>query len=218
MLDGAAKVGELTRLAAEMDMPAIATTDHGYLFGAFEFWKEAVDAGIKPIIGIEAYVTPQTHRTTRTRAFFGDKGRDDVSSRGSYTHMTLWSETNKGMNNLFRLCSRASMEGSALNAKYPRLDRELLQTYSKGLIGTTGCPSGEVQTLLHFGKYKEALKTASDYRDILGEGNYYVELMDHGIEIERRVKNDLLRLAKDLNLPLVATNDLHYPLEGQRLS
>lgn len=210
MLDGAAKVGELTALAAEMRMPAIATTDHGYLFGAYDFWKAAQSAGIKPIIGIEGYVTPQTHRTTRTRAFFGDQSRDDVASRGSYTHMTLWSENTQGMHNLFRLSSRASIEGSALNAKYPRIDRELLQTYGKGLIGTTGCPSGEVQTFLHFGKYKEALKTAADFRDILGEGNYYVELMDHGLDIERRVRNDLLSLAKDLNLPLVATNDLHY--------
>ena len=210
MLDGAAKVDELARLAAEMRMPAIATTDHGYLFGAFDFWNAVTKAGVKPIIGIEGYVTPQTHRTTRTRAYFGGGGRDDVSSNGSYTHMTLWSENTEGMHNLFRLCSRASIEGSALNAKYPRMDRELLQTYGKGLIGTTGCPSGEVQTFLHFGKYKEALKTAADFRDILGEGNYYVELMDHGLDIERRVRNDLLRLAKDLNLPLVATNDLHY--------
>ena len=218
MLDGAARVGELVSSAAEMGMPAIATTDHGYLFGAFDFWQKATDAGIKPIIGIEGYVTPQTHRTTRTRAFFGDQGRDDVSSRGSYTHMTLWSENTQGMHNLFRLSSRASIEGSALNAKYPRIDRELLQTYGKGLIGTTGCPSGEVQTFLHFGKYKEALKTASDFRDILGEGNYYVELMDHGLDIERRVQNDLLRLAKDLNLPLVATNDLHYTHEGDHIA
>lgn len=218
MLDGAAKVGDLVGQAAEMRMPAIATTDHGYLFGAYDFWKEATSAGIKPIIGIEGYVTPQTHRTSRTRAFFGDGSRDDVASKGSYTHMTLLSETTQGMHNLFRLCSRGSIEGSALNAKYPRLDRELLQTYGKGLIGTTGCPSGEVQTFLHFGKYKEALKTAADFRDILGEGNYYVELMDHGLDIERRVRNDLLRLAKDLNLPLVATNDLHYTHAGDSVS
>lgn len=218
MLDGAAKVEDLVTLAAEMRMPALATTDHGYPFGAFDFWKKATDAGIKPIIGIEGYVTPQTHRTTRTRAFFGDESRDDVASRGSYTHMTLWSENTAGMHNLFRLCSRASIEGSALNAKYPRMDRELLQTYGKGLIGTTGCPSSEVQTFLHFGKYEEARNAAADFRDILGEGNYYVELMDHGLSIERRVKNDLLRLAKDLNLPLVATNDLHYTHENDSTS
>lgn len=218
MLDGAARVGELVARAAEMRMPAIATTDHGYLFGAYDFWKKATAAGIKPIIGVEGYVTPQTHRTSRTRAFFGDGSRDDVAAKGSYTHMTLWSENNQGMHNLFRLSSRASIEGSALNAKYPRLDRELLQTYGKGLIGTTGCPSGEVQTFLHFGKYAEALKTAADYRDILGAGNYYVELMDHGLDVERRVKNDLLRLAKDLNLPLVATNDLHYTNAGDSVA
>ena len=218
MLDGAAKVEDLAALATEMRMPAIATTDHGYLFGAYDFWKATTEAGIKPIIGIEGYVTPQTHRTTRTRAWFGDGGRDDVSSKGSYTHMTLWSETTEGMHNLFRLCSRASIEGSALNAKFPRMDRELLQTYGKGLIGTTGCPSGEVQTFLHFGKYKEALETAADFRDILGKGNYYVELMDHGLDIERRVRNDLLRLAKDLNLPLVATNDLHYTKQADSVA
>lgn len=218
MLDGAAKVEDLMELATQMHMPAIATTDHGYLFGAYDFWTKARDAGIKPIIGLEGYVTPQTHRTTRTRAFFGDGGRDDVSSRGSYTHMTLWSETTYGMHNLFRLASRASIEGSALNAKYPRLDRELLQTYGKGLIGTTGCPSGEVQTLLHYGKYDQAVKAAADFRDILGCGNYYVELMDHGLDIERRVQNDLLRIAKDLNLPLVATNDLHYTHESDSVA
>ena len=111
------------------------------------------------------------------------------------------------MHNLFRLSSLASMEGYFYK---PRMDRELLSTYSKGLIATTGCPSGEVQTYLRLGKYDEAVASAAEFRDIFGRDNYYVELMEHGLSLESRVRSDLLRLAKDLQLPLVATNDLHY--------
>jgi DNA-directed DNA polymerase III PolC len=208
MLDGAARVKSLVGRAVDLKMPAIAISDHGFLFGAYDFWSQARKAGLSPIIGVEAYVTPRTHRSDQTRTFFASGGRDDVSASGSYTHMTMWAETTEGMHNLFRMGSLASLEGTL--GKYPRVDRELLQTYSKGLIATTGCPSGEVQTFLHFGMYREAVEAAAEFRDILGEGNYFCEIMDHGIDIERRVRADLLRLAKDLNLPLVATNDLHY--------
>jgi DNA polymerase-3 subunit alpha len=213
MLDGAARLGELFDETERLGMPALATTDHGYLFGAFDFWKKATDKGIKPIIGVEAYVTPGTARGDKERVRWGDESqrKDDVSGGGSYTHMTLLSYNNVGMRNLFRASSIASLD--SVFGKWPRLDRELLNTYSEGLIATTGCPSGEVQTRLRLGQYREALEAAAEFRDIFGAENYFCELMDHGLDIERRVTGDLLRLAKDLNLPLVATNDLHYTHE-----
>ncbi|KRE78127.1 DNA polymerase III subunit alpha [Arthrobacter sp. Soil762] len=213
MLDGAARLGELFNETERLGMPALATTDHGYLFGAFDFWKRATDQGIKPIIGVEAYVTPGTARTDKSRVRWGEEHqrKDDISGGGSYTHMTLLSYNNVGMRNLFRASSIGSLD--AVFGKWPRLDRELLNTYSEGLIATTGCPSGEVQTRLRLGQYREAMEAASEFRDIFGAENYFCELMDHGLDIERRVTGDLLRLAKDLNLPLVATNDLHYTHE-----
>jgi DNA polymerase-3 subunit alpha len=213
MLDGAARLGELFDETERLGMPALATTDHGYLFGAFDFWQKAQAKGIKPIIGVEAYVTPGTARTDKERVRWGDESqrKDDVSGGGSYTHMTLLSYNNVGMRNLFRASSIASLD--SVFGKWPRLDRELLNTYSEGLIATTGCPSGEVQTRLRLGQYREALEAAAEFRDIFGAENYFCELMDHGLDIERRVTGDLLRLAKDLNLPLVATNDLHYTHE-----
>jgi len=207
MLDGAARITDMFERAAELGMPAIATTDHGYIFGAHEFWSAGQKAGVKPIIGLEAYVTPGTHRTDRTRVKYGDGGRDDVSGSGAYTHMTMWARNNNGLHNLFRMASLASLEGYYFK---PRMDRELLETYGRGLIATTGCPSGEVQTRLRFGQYAEARQYAAEMQDIFGKENYFLELMDHGIDIERRTRQDLLRLAKDLGLPLVATNDLHY--------
>nr|WP_259796450.1 DNA polymerase III subunit alpha [Brevibacterium luteolum] len=215
MLDGAARLGDLMQATRASGMNAIATTDHGYLFGAFDFWKQATDAGIKPIIGVEAYLTPGTARTDKTRVKWrtdeSQRG-DDVSGGGAYTHKTLLAENNTGMRNLFKASSLASLDSAF--AKYPRLDRELLNTYSEGLIATTGCPSGEVQTRLRLGQYDEAVKAASEFRDIFGKDNYYCEIMDHGLTIERRVVKDLLRLSKDLGLPLVATNDLHYTHES----
>nr|WP_308196751.1 DNA polymerase III subunit alpha [Agromyces atrinae] len=207
MLDGAARVGELITAAKEQGMPAVAVTDHGNVFGAFDFWRTATEAGIKPIIGTEAYVTPGTHRSDKTRIRWGNGGGDDVSGAGAYTHMTLLSATTAGMHNLFRLSSRASIEGYYFK---PRMDREILSQYSDGLIATTGCPSGEVQTRLRLGQYDEAVKAAADFRDIFGKENYFAEIMDHGLGIEKRIMGDLIRLSKDLDLPLVATNDLHY--------
>jgi DNA polymerase-3 subunit alpha len=207
MLDGAARVKPLIEAAKEQGMPAVAVTDHGNVFGAFDFWKTATEAGIKPIIGTEAYLTPGTHRSDKTRVRWGNGGQDDVSGAGAYTHMTLLSESTEGMHNLFRLSSKASIEGYYFK---PRMDRELLNQYGKGLIATTGCPSGEVQTRLRLGQYKEAVKAAADFRDIFGRENYFCEIMDHGLDIERRIMTDLLKLADELQLPLVATNDLHY--------
>ncbi|MHB8274900.1 MAG: DNA polymerase III subunit alpha, partial [Dermatophilaceae bacterium] len=207
MLDGAARIDELFETAAQMGMPALATTDHGYVFGAYEFWSKAKKYGVKPIIGVEAYLTPGTHRTDKTRVKFGDGGRDDVSGSGAYTHMTLLARTTEGMHNLFRMSSLASMEGYYFK---PRIDRELLATYGQGLIGTTGCAGGEIQTRLRQGQYRQAVEAAAEFRDIFGAENFYCEVMDHGIDIERQTMKDLLRLSKDLGLPLLATNDLHY--------
>ncbi len=207
MLDGAARIADLFRGCQDMGMPAIAMTDHGNLFGAYEFYKASKAFGVKPIVGTEAYLTPKTHRTERKRVRWGDGGSDDVSGSGAYTHLTLLAESTEGMRNLFRMGSLASLEGYFYK---PRVDRELLATYGKGVIATTGCPGGEVQTYLRLGRYDDALASAAEFRDVFGAGNYYVELMDHGLTIERRVRDDLLRIARDLRLPLLATNDLHY--------
>ncbi len=206
MLDGAARVGDLVAEVARQQMPAIAMTDHGNVFGAFDFYKQATSVGVKPIIGIEAYVAPES-RHEKKRVQWASGGDDDVSGGGAYTHMTILAENNQGLANLFRLSSLASLEGYYYK---PRMDRELLSRYADGLIATTGCPGGEIQTRLRMGNYQEALRAASDYRDIFGASNFYLELMDHGIDIESRVREDLLKLAKELKLPLLATNDLHY--------
>ena len=207
MLDGAARIDDLCAEAARMGMPAVATTDHGYVFSAYEFWNKAKKHGVKPIIGVEAYLTPGTARKDRTRVKWGDGTGDDVSGSGAYTHMTMWAANNTGMSNLFRMSSLASLEGHFYK---PRMDRELLHKHHEGLIATTGCPSGEVQTRLRLGQYQQAKEAASEFRDIFGAENFFCEIMDHGLGIERRIQKDLIRLARELDLPLVATNDLHY--------
>jgi DNA polymerase-3 subunit alpha len=207
MLDGAARVSDLMKAVVEQEMPAVAITDHGNNFGAYDFWKQATAAGVKPIIGTEAYVTPGTHRSEKTRVRWGNGGEDDVSGSGAYTHMTLLAETTEGMHNLFRMSSLASIEGFYFK---PRMDRELLSRYATGIIATTGCASGEIQTRLRLGQYDEARKAAGELRDIFGKDNLYAEIMDHGLGIERRVLSELIDLAKDVGMPLLATNDLHY--------
>jgi DNA polymerase III subunit alpha len=207
MLDGAARIADLFSGCEQMGMPAIAVTDHGNTFGAYEFYKAGKASSVKPIIGIEAYLTPKTSRSERRRVLWGDGGSDDVSGGGAFTHLTMWAENTAGMHNLFRLSSLASLEGYFYK---PRVDRELLTTYANGLIATTGCPSGEVQTYLRLGRFSDAIASAAEFRDLFGVGNYFVELMDHGLTIERRVRDDLVKIAKDLKLPLLATNDLHY--------
>jgi DNA polymerase-3 subunit alpha len=213
MLDGAARVSDLFSEAERLGMDSMAITDHGYLFGAFDFWNKAKGAGIRPILGIEAYVTPGTARGDKTRVRWGEEHQrsDDVSGGGAYTHMTMWAQNNEGWQNLTRAASVASLD--SVFGKWPRFDRELISQNSKGLIATTGCPSGEVQTRLRLGQYEEAVRAASEYQDIFGKENYFCELMDHGLDIENRVRQDLLRLSKQLQIPLVATNDLHYTHE-----
>lgn len=212
MLDGASLLDGLFSRTADLGMPAIAMTDHGNLHGAYDFWSKGRKHGVKPIIGLEAYLTPGTGRGERRRVRWGrgdakEEGGDDVAGGGAYTHMTMWASSTEGMHNLFRLSSRSSLEGFYYK---PRADRELLSELSTGLIATTGCPSGEVQTRLRLGQWDEAVQAASDFQDIFGRDNFFLELMDHDISVEKRVRDDLLRLGKQLGIPPVATNDSHY--------
>ncbi len=213
MLDGASRLDDLFAEASLQGMSSIAMTDHGNLFGAYDFWKKGRATGVKPIIGLEGYYAPQGRRERKPFDFGGgfDEGtpEDPGAGRGkhSYTHMTLWAENTPGMHNLFRLSSLASLEGQYHK---PRFDRELLERYSAGLIGTTGCASGEVNRWLQAGNYAKARSAAADFRDIFGAGNFFAEVMDHGLAIEKNFMPDLIKIARDLGLPLVATNDLHY--------
>ncbi len=206
MLDGAARLDDLFKRTVELGMPAIAMTDHGNVFGAYDFWKKATSYGVKPIIGTEAYLAPGS-RFDKTRHKWASGGDDDISGGGAYTHMTLLSTSTEGMHRLFRMSSLASLEGFY---RKPRMDKEMLSEHAKDIIGTTGCPGGEIQTWLRIGDFEKAKQSASEFRDIFGAENFYCELMDHGLPVEQRVQKDLLRLAKELNLPLLATNDLHY--------
>ena len=212
MLDGASLLDGLFERTARLGMPAIAMTDHGNLHGAYDFYSKAAKHGVKPIIGMEGYLTPGTHRSERKRVRWGqgdlaEEGGNDVAGGGAYTHMTMLASSTEGMHNLFRLASLASLEGQYYK---PRADDELLERYAKGLIVTTGCPSGAVQTRLRLGQYDEARATAARLQDVFGRDNVFLELMDHDIDVEKRVRDDLLRLGKDLGIPPVATNDSHY--------
>lgn len=209
-LDGASRIPDLVAEVGRLEQPAVAITDHGNMHGAYELWRTAVDADIKPIIGIEAYVTPETARQDKSRVHWGtdEQRSDDVSGGGFITHMTLWASDDTGLVNLIKASSVANLEG--LVGKWPRMDKDLLSTYHQGVIATTGCPSGIVQTRLRLGQFDEALRAAGEFQDIFGKENYYVELMDHGLEIEHRVSKDLLEIARRLDAPLVATNDSHY--------
>lgn len=210
ILDGFSTVPELVAEVARIGQPALAITDHGNMHGIYELYKHAKAAGIKPIAGIEAYMTPSiVNRHHHAQSYLADGGRDDVSGRGSYTHITLLAENNVGLKNLYAMQLRSYTEGFY---QKNRIDLELLEMYGKGIIATTGCPSGEVQTRLRLGQEKEALAYAAKLQDILGKDNVFMELMEHGMasELERGVRNQLLDIAKKLNMPLVATNDLHY--------
>src|ERR1700727_2603203 len=214
MLDGAAKITPMLAEVDRLQMPAVGMTDHGNMFGASEFYNVATQAGIKPIIGVEAYIAPGSRFDTR-RILWGDPGQkgDDVSGSGSYTHLTMVAENATGLRNLFKLSSLASFEGQL--GKWSRMDAELIAENAAGIIATTGCPSGEVQTRLRLGHHREAVKAAGAYQDIFGKENSFLELMDHGLSIEKDVRDDLLRLAKELNIPLLATNDSHYVTADQ---
>jgi DNA polymerase III subunit alpha len=209
MLDGAAKIAPMLAEAARLGMPAIGMTDHGNMFGASEFYTKTTAAGIKPIIGVEAYIAPASRFDTR-RILWGDPSQksDDVSGSGSYTHLTMVAETAAGLRNLFRLSSLASFEGQL--GKWSRMDAELIAEHAGGIIATTGCPSGEVQTRLRLGQLSEAVEAAAKWREIFGPDNYFLELMDHGLAIERRVRDGLLDIGRRLGIAPLATNDCHY--------
>ena len=161
------KITPLMAETARLGMPAVGMTDHGNMFGAYEFYQQAAKAGVKPIIGIEAYVAPET-RFHKKPVFWAESGRrevdldgegGDVSGGGAYTHMTMLAADADGLRNLFRLSSRASLEGFY---RKPRMDRELIAEHARGIIATTGCPSGEVQTRLRLGQPAKALEAAAD--------------------------------------------------------
>ncbi|ORA38622.1 DNA polymerase III subunit alpha [Mycobacterium aquaticum] len=209
MLDGAAKITPMLAEAQRLGMPAIGMTDHGNMFGASEFYNSATKAGIKPIIGIEAYIAPGSRFDTK-RVQWGDPSQkgDDVSGSGAYTHMTMVAENATGLRNLFKLSSLASFEGQL--GKWSRMDAEIIAEHAQGIIATTGCPSGEVQTRLRLGQRDEALAAAAKWQDIFGKENFFLELMDHGLDIERRVREGLLEIGQKLGIPPLATNDCHY--------
>ncbi len=216
MLDGAARLRDLFTECQRQQMPAIAITDHGNMYGAYDFYSQAHKAGITPIIGTEAYLAPES-RLFKQPVRWGQPSQksDDVSGAGAYTHMTLLAQTTTGMHNLFRLSSRASLDGYF---RKPRMDAELLAEHAEGIVATTGCPSGEVQTRLRLGRYDKALEAAGRYRDIFGSENFFVEIMDHGLDIERRVRDGLTDIARVLDLRFVVTNDSHYTYASERES
>ncbi len=213
MLDGAAKITPLFKEAERLGMTAVGMSDHGNMYGASEFYNSAKKQGIKPIIGIEAYIAPASRFETK-RVLWGDPSQksDDVSGSGAYTHMTMVAENATGLRNLFKLSSLASIEGQL--GKWARMDEEIIAQYAEGIIATTGCPSGEVQTRLRLGHEREALEAAAKWQEIFGKDNFFLEVMDHGLSIERRVREGLLEVGKKLGIPPLATNDCHYVHES----
>jgi DNA polymerase-3 subunit alpha len=210
LLDGFSTIPELLDEVQRLGQPAVSVTDHGNLHAAYEFYKEATSRGIKPIIGLEAYVAPSigSHKD-HIPLYFAGGVPGDVSSKGSYTHMLLFAENNVGLKNLFKLNTLSYTEGYY---RKNRISIDLLEEYHEGLIGTTGCPSGEIQTRLRLGQYDEALAFAARMQNIFGKDNYFLELMEHGmsIDLERKVLAPLMEIAKTLDIPLLATNDNHY--------
>jgi len=180
LLDGACRIKDLVTSARELDMPAVAITDHGVLYGVIDFYREAKKQGIKPIIGCEVYLAPRS-RLDKT------KGLDD-----SLYHLILLCKNRKGYENLVQMVSRAFLEGFYYK---PRVDRELLQQYNEGLIALSGCVAGEIPRLLLDGKKSEALQTALYYQDIFGRGNFYLEVQDHGLEEEKQVIPGLYQIS-----------------------
>jgi DNA polymerase-3 subunit alpha len=217
VLDGHASIKKLAAAVAEMGQPGFSVTDHGSLSNVYNAWKAAKEFNLKFLPGLEGYVAPgETSQEVWEPVFFGSGSREnkeersnDVSGGGAYTHLTLLAETTEGMHNLFRLNTQAWKYGQF---RKNRMDIKSISESSKGLIATTGCPSGELQTRLRLGQFKEAVAYASKMQDIFGKENYFMELMDHNmtIDLERRVRGDLMKVSKMLDIPLLATNDLHY--------
>ena len=196
LLDGSAKIGELVARAKELGFDSLAITDHGVMYGVIDFYKACRKAGIKPILGCEVYVAPNS-RFDRELS-----GGDD-----RYYHLILLAENMTGYENLTRIVSRGFMDGFYYK---PRVDKELLKEYHEGIICTSACLAGEVQRYLVKGMYEEAKDCALQYQEIFGEGNYFLELQDHGLDDQKKVNQGLMRLHRDTGIPLVATNDSHY--------
>lgn len=217
VLDGHAGYKDLAEEVHRLGQPGFSITDHGSMSNVYNGWKAAKEKGLSFFPGVEAYVTPgDTPMETMEPVFFSNGSREnkaersnDVSGGGAYTHMTLLAETTEGMHNLFKLNTLSWQKG---NYRKNRMDVQTISTMANGIIATTGCPSGELQTRLRLGQWKEAIAYASKMQDIFGKENYFLELMDHNmtIDLERKVRADLMKVAKQLDIPLLATNDLHY--------
>lgn len=196
LLDGSCKIKEIVARAKELGMDSLAITDHGVMYGVIDFYKAAKEVGIKPIIGCEVYVAPGSR-------FNKEAGQ----SEDKYHHLVLLAENNKGYANLMKIVSKGFIDGFYYK---PRVDYEVLEQYHEGIIALSACLAGEVQKYLARGFYEEGKKAALRYQDIFGKGNYYLELQDHGIPEQKMVNSSLLRMSKELDIELVATNDVHY--------
>ncbi|MBO7374804.1 MAG: DNA polymerase III subunit alpha [Lachnospiraceae bacterium] len=194
LLDGSNKIKEYVKRVKELGMTHAAITDHGTMYGCVAFYEEAKKAGITQIIGCEVYVAPDS----RFKKEAGDN---------KYYHLVLLSENNEGYHNLMRLVSLGFKDGYYYK---PRVDKEILRKYHDGLICLSACLQGEVALNLRAGLYEEAKKAAGEYLDIFGKGNYFLEIQDHGIDDQKRINPDIIRLSKELDVPVVATNDVHY--------
>lgn len=196
LLDGSSKIKEITKQAKELGMDSLAITDHGVMYGVIDFYRAAKAEGIKPIIGCEVYVAP-------TSRFIKEKNE----SENRYYHLILLAENNKGYANLCKIVSKGFTEGFYYK---PRVDYEVLQKYSEGIICLSACLAGEVQRYLAADQYEEAKEAALRYESIFGKGNYFLEMQDHGIPEQKKVNPGLMRLSEELNIDLVCTNDVHY--------
>ncbi|CDE53486.1 dNA polymerase III catalytic subunit DnaE type [Roseburia sp. CAG:303] len=196
LLDGSSKIKELVARAKELGMDSLAITDHGVMYGVIDFYRAAKDAGIKPIIGCEIYVSPGSR-------FEKETGHNE----DRYYHLVLLAENDRGYHNLMKIVSKGFTEGYYYK---PRVDYEVLEQYSEGIIALSACLAGEVQKYLARNMYDEACKSALRYQKIFGKGNFFLELQDHGIDMQKKVNMDLLRMSSELGIELVATNDIHY--------
>src|SRR5207237_6685342 len=195
LLDGSIRMKELMKKAAEFKMPAVAMTDHGNLYGAIEFYQEAHNAGVKPIIGCEAYIAPGSHKDR------------PASRRDSAYHITLLAQNETGYRNLVKLVTTAHLDGFHYA---PRIDKELLAERSAGLIGLSGCLAGEINSAIQANNIEKAKQSAAEYRDIFGAESFFIELHDHGMEEQRKCNSALPQIARDLGVGLVAANDVHF--------
>ncbi|MBQ3665390.1 MAG: DNA polymerase III subunit alpha [Lachnospiraceae bacterium] len=196
LLDGSCKIKEIVARAKELGMDSLAITDHGVMYGAIDFYKAAKEVGIKPVIGCEVYVAPGSRF---------DKSPGQSEER--YYHLVLLAENNTGYQNLMKIVSKGFVDGFYYK---PRVDYEVLNEYSEGIIALSACLAGEVQRYLAKGFYEEGKQAALKYLNIFGEGNYFLELQDHGIDEQKIVNNSLIKLSKEIGVELVATNDVHY--------